>query len=276
MSPVARTAVAASFLGVGIVASEQVRALAAWTRVGAASVALDMAGYEIALLGLVLAVAWVMPGRLSDTLGLGRGRLPAHAVAALTLGALGLSHAVDGVMTLTRSLEGSVVVSVSRAMEAARGGALVVVLLGSVLAPALCEELLCRGLVQRSVARAVGPFAAVCASATLFGVIHMEWVHGLIAATIGLYFGLAAQWADSTRPAIVAHGANNLAALLGSQGLLVIRAPLAASIALGLALAVGGLLWAARAARRPAAGSALPRGATPDASLQRPAEPTDT
>ena len=237
----ARLAVAVALLGAGIVASESVRPLRNGFRAPAAWIGIDMAALQLTLVGFVLAVAWLLPARLPDTLGLRRSRLPLAALAALVVGTLGLSHAIDGVMTLTRSHEGSVVVSVSRAFQAARGWGLVVALLGSVLAPAVCEELLCRGLVQRSVARAAGPLVAIAVSSVLFGVIHMEWTHGVIAALLGVYLGLAAYWADSTRPAIVAHGVNNLGALLGSQGLLRISAPPLESAAIGLALAAAGL-----------------------------------
>jgi membrane protease YdiL (CAAX protease family) len=157
---------------------------------------------------------------------------------------------------------------VSRAFQAARGGSLVVAFLGSVLAPAVIEELLCRGLVQRSVARAAGPLAALAISTTLFGVIHMEWKHGLVAAAIGLYLGLAAYWADSTRPAILAHGLNNLGALLASQGLLRLHTPLHLTIGVGFALAAAGLVWAGWA-------HAL-RVRRARAALQREPDPADT
>lgn len=263
-----RTVVAAAFLVVGMIASERIRALARLTRVDAARVGFDMGGMEVGLLGLTLAVAWLLPARLSDTLGLARGRLPMGAVAALAIGALGLSHAVDCALTLTRTAQGSVIVSIAQAMQTASTThwTLVVAFLGTVVAPAVCEELLCRGLVQRSVARTAGPFVAVCASAAFFGMLHMEWTHGLMAATIGLYLGFAAQRADSVRPAILAHGLNNLAALLSSQGALPIRAPLVMSAGIGLGLAVAGIVWASLV---------RPRGAS-STLLQREADPAET
>lgn len=269
MSHARRLAVAAAILGVGMLASQQIRRLVMRTDVDASRIAFDMGATEVGLLGLTLAVAWLIPARLSDTLGLARGRLPAGAVVALVVGTLGLSHAVDCALALTRTAQGSVMVSISRAMQTASvsHGTLVVSFLGTVLAPAVCEELLCRGLVQRSVARAAGPIVAVCASAAFFGMLHMEWTHGLMAATVGLYLGFAAQRADSVRPAILAHGCNNLAAMLASLGLLSIRGPLVATALAGLGLALGGILWASLA---------RPRGAAAIEALQQTPDPADT
>ena len=135
------------------------------------------------------------------------------------------------------------------------------------IAPAIGEELLCRGVLQRTLARWIPPSAAIALAALAFGWLHMEWVHGFFAASIGCYLGLAAYWSDSTRPAIAAHATNNFAALLGSSGLMTLGLPVEQALALGLALAGLGLVWAWRS---------RPRGvATPHPGLQPGADSAD-
>jgi hypothetical protein len=130
------------------------------------------------------------------------------------------------------------------------GWSFLIAFVGSALAPALGEELLCRGVLQRTLTRWVGGFIAILVSSLFFGWLHMELVHGVVATCIGLYLGLATHWSDSLRPAIAGHALNNSFALLASKGLLVIRIPIVLSIAAGLAIAAAALLWAYRLQRR--------------------------
>ena len=206
-----------------------------------------MLGIELGLVAIAVSIAFALPGRIVDRLGLGPSVVPTTTVIALAIGTVGLSQAVNGMLELTRAHEGSVMVGMSRGLQRAEGWSLVVAFFGSVVGPAVGEELLCRGLIQRSLARYARPAIAIGLAALFFGWLHMELVHGVVATSIGLYLGLAAYWSDSTRPAIAGHGLNNLAALLGSAGILQIRMPLYPSIALGLGMAIGALLWARRA-----------------------------
>jgi len=267
-----RVATAAVILGVGLGLGQWVRGLSAWVRTAPARLGFEMMGIEIGLAALALAIAWALPGRVGDRLGLRPSTLPTGVIVALTVGTLGLSHAVDGVLKLTRSLEGSVIVGISRGLDDAAGWPFVVAFFGTAIAPAIGEELLCRGLVQRSLARWIGPAAAIVAASLFFGWLHMELVHGAVATCIGVYLGLAAWLGDSTRPAMAGHAANNLAALLGSAGVLTTRLPLAPAIALGSALAIGALVWAWRARARP---PGEPRDGDPPGALQPRPESAD-
>jgi membrane protease YdiL (CAAX protease family) len=261
-----RVVTAAVFVGVGLWLSQWVRGLAAYGRDNSWRLGFEMMGIEIGLAAVAIAIAWALPGRVSDRLGLQPSILPTGAVVALAIGTLGLSQAVNGLLELRGALEGSVVVGISRGLQHAQGWSLVVAFFGTAVAPAIGEELLCRGLLQRNLARRVGPFIAIVTASLFFGWLHRELVHGAIAASIGLYLGLAAHWGDSTRPAIAGHGLNNFAALLGSAGILQLRAPIVLSIGLGLGLAVGALLWARRAHRRVSA----PPGADSSAADEHP------
>ncbi|HWO06183.1 MAG TPA: CPBP family intramembrane glutamic endopeptidase, partial [Methylomirabilota bacterium] len=56
-------------------------------------------------------------------------------------------------------------------------------------------------------------------SAVAFGIIHGEWVHGLLAAGIGVYLGLVIERSGSVVPAISCHAVNNIASVLLSAWL---------------------------------------------------------
>jgi membrane protease YdiL (CAAX protease family) len=250
MSAPARIAIAAAIMIVGVWLSGRVRHLVAFVDTNPARLGFEMMGIEVGLAAVAIAIAFALPGPTARRLGLGPSRLPTSAVIALALGTLGLSHALDAALSFTRVLEGSVVVGISRGLEAARGRDFAIALLGTVIAPAIGEELLCRGLLQRGLALWIRPVAAIAISSLLFGWLHMEFVHGALAACIGLYLGFAAYWADSTRPAIAGHAANNFVALLGSSGVAAVMLPPVPGLIMGLAIAAFGIVWTRRAARR--------------------------
>jgi membrane protease YdiL (CAAX protease family) len=239
--------------------SEQVRHLNAFVHTNPARLGFEMMGIGIGLAILALGLAVSLPGPVARRLGLGPSRLPASAGLALVIGTLGLSLAVDTAFSLTRAIEGSVATGISRGVHAARGLDFWIALIGTAIAPAVGEELLCRGLVQRSLVYLLRPVVGVAGASLFFGWLHGELVHGTIATSVGLYIGIAAYWSDSTRPAITAHAANNVVALLGSAGLVSLTLPAFHAIGLGLGLAVLGLVWAWQS---------RPRGEAPGRSLQ--------
>jgi membrane protease YdiL (CAAX protease family) len=253
----ARIVIAVAIAAAGVWLSDFVRGLVAIAHTNPARLGFEMMGIEIGLACAAVAIACMLPGRVTDRLGLRAGRLPLGAVIALALGTLGLSSAIDAALSFAapRAIETSVATGIARGLAPVRAHDFAIAFAGTVIAPAVGEELLCRGVLQRTLARWIPPSAAIALAALAFGWLHMEWVHGFVAASIGCYLGLAAYWSDSTRPAIVAHATNNLAALLGSSGLLIFRLPREQALALGLAVAGLGLVWAWRSRPRGVAAS---------------------
>jgi membrane protease YdiL (CAAX protease family) len=268
MSASVRIALSAGILLLAWWVSGHVRHLAAFAHSDPARLGFEMMGIGVGLAIFAIGCAVALPGRVARRLGLGPSRLRASAGIALVIGTLGLSLAVDTVMVMmfTRAVEGSVATGISRGVHAARGHDFAIALLGTAIAPAVGEELLCRGLLQRALARALGPVAAIAAAAIFFGCLHRELVHGTMAAILGGYMGIAAYWSDSTRPAIAAHAANNVVAMLGSAGIASLALPAIPGICVGLALAALGLLWAWRA---------RPQGEATGALLQPGGHPAD-
>jgi len=273
MSARTRLAIAAAILVLGWWLSRTVRHWVAYVDTNPARLGFEMLGIEIGLAALAIAIACALPGAIPRQLGLARSRLPFGAVIALTIGTLGLSHAVEAMIALwsAPALEHSVATGIARGLDAARGRDFAIAFVGTVLGPAIGEELFCRGLLQRGLARWTGPAAAIAIAAVVFGWLHQELVHGTIAALIGLYLGVAAYWSDSTRPAIAGHAANNFMALLGSAGFIGAMLPPVPALIAGTAVAVLGLVWAHRAWRL------RPRGDVPpaDPALQPGGSPAD-
>jgi len=89
-------------------------------------------------------------------------------------------------------------------------------LLAIAAAPAVCEELLFRGLVLPAFLRPLGAWGAACVSALLFGLIHLDFAGGGLslyrvpfAAVVGLGLAALRLRAGTLGPAILAHAALN-------------------------------------------------------------------
>lgn len=94
---------------------------------------------------------------------------------------------------------------------------LVVALLAVALLPAICEEVLFRGAVQRALSTRLFPVAAVVVTAVLFAGYHMSLVQLLPVFVLGLALGALAHRSDSVVPAMTAHFLNNTMVILVSR-----------------------------------------------------------
>lgn len=93
-----------------------------------------------------------------------------------------------------------------------------IVVLVVALAPAICEEVLFRGVLVRGLStRFFVPFA-ILAGALLFSVYHLRVVQLVPTFTLGLVLGFLALRADSALPGMIAHFMNNAIALLVVRG----------------------------------------------------------
>jgi membrane protease YdiL (CAAX protease family) len=133
--------------------------------------------------------------------------------------------------------------------------------------PAVCEEILFRGVVLPSLVRPLGALGAVLASAFLFGVIHLDFAADGAAFTripfailVGVGLGLLRVRTDSLLPPMVAHAVLNTItfATVVVTGADIDETP---DPVLGAALLVGGSVLAAialRHARPPLTGPEAP------------------
>lgn len=173
-----------------------------------------LVGVPASSLGLIV-VAWLAAGRpRRERLRLLPTRVPARGILAMIVGILALSQALESLALLVGVGPGANLDWIARTLATATPLtlALAVLVIGG-LAP-VGEELFFRGFMLtrlRQVWRA-GP--AIVVTALAFGLIHGEWVHGLLATGIGLYLGLVTVRSGSVIAAVICHVANNTASVL--------------------------------------------------------------
>jgi membrane protease YdiL (CAAX protease family) len=91
-------------------------------------------------------------------------------------------------------------------------GVLVIIVVAFV--PALCEEVMFRGFIQKSFELKIKPFWAALITAVFFGLYHFN-PYGLIPLIgLGLYFGFAAYMSNSIVVPIILHFFNNFTAVI--------------------------------------------------------------
>ncbi len=140
-------------------------------------------------------------------------------------------------------------------------------------APALCEEVLFRGVLLRTLLPRIAlpagwqqraALLSLLGSSLLFGIFHLSWAKLLPTSVLGLGFGAAVLWKGSLWPAIAMHFANNtIVILLVRAGLEEPPAP-----------SGNGFLWLLGAALCGATGLLLLRRVSRTSSTpERPREP---
>jgi membrane protease YdiL (CAAX protease family) len=91
--------------------------------------------------------------------------------------------------------------------------ALIAMLVAAVI-PAICEESLFRGLLQRSLEQKMHPLLAITITGALFGSIHLNIIDIIPLIAIGIYLGCLAYYSGSIILPIFAHFLNNGFAIL--------------------------------------------------------------
>lgn len=81
------------------------------------------------------------------------------------------------------------------------------------LTPAICEELLFRGYVQREAERGFGTVGGILFSGVIFGAYHLRFSQILPLAALGLFLAYLVWRTGSLWPAVVVHFANNAIAV---------------------------------------------------------------
>lgn len=166
----------------------------------------------------IAAVLVLHPGRALAALGLRRAR-PRPVLAALAIGATAWYINVR-IVSLLPVPEREVDVLESLVGRASLLHALVTF----ALIPALCEELLFRGVLARSLGRRLPLAAAVAISAVVFSAYHLSVVQALPTLLLGAALAALAIRADSVLPAMLAHATNNAIAISISRGELAVVA----------------------------------------------------
>ena len=82
------------------------------------------------------------------------------------------------------------------------------------LTPAICEEVLFRGLIQRTLESASTGFRAAVIGGIIFGLYHLNPFSFVALAVLGMYFGFLVYRSNNLSVAIAAHFFNNFVACL--------------------------------------------------------------
>jgi membrane protease YdiL (CAAX protease family) len=210
---------------------------------GVGAFALASLGVELCLALLALAGGLLSSRSLRARLGLYPSHLTNPSLLLLVVGTLGVSHGLDGLLELSGLREHSALAEFDTILTGARGWPLWLSLLGVGLAPGIAEELLCRGLVQKGIEPSLGRGPAVVGGALVFGILHVDPIHGAFAALLGLYLGALVVLSGSVRIAILCHAVNNLVAVAAAAHFPAAQVPGPGSTLLGFAVAAG-CLWA--------------------------------
>jgi membrane protease YdiL (CAAX protease family) len=172
-----------------------------------------MLSVEAFFAGLALLLALRLGGSLRERLGLVRARVGPSVLVLGAIGTLALSGALRFAVDALALHAGGSLERLSDTAARAAPTSPLLVLAAFALAPPLGEELLCRGVLQRSLARAMGAWS-IPAAALAFAVLHLDVVHSPAAFLLGAYLGALAWLAGSTWLAIACHFANNAVASL--------------------------------------------------------------
>jgi sodium transport system permease protein len=175
------------------------------------SAALPAAQAALAVVAIVI-VAAQHPARPLAALGL-RGARPRFFAAAVAIGATAWYINIQLVSLLPLPEQQARVLA-----ELVDRPPLGYALAMFALLPAVCEEILFRGVLARSLGRRLPIAVGAAISAAVFAAYHLSVVQALPTFTLGFVLGLIAIRADSVVPAIVAHAINNAVAIAMSRG----------------------------------------------------------
>ena len=180
-------------------------------RDGLTALLVSVPASSLALIG----IAWLAAGNpRRERLRLLPSGVSGAAVAAMIVGILSLSQALESLAILVGVGSGVTLDWIARTLAAASpvGLLLAIVVIGA-LAP-VGEELFFRGFMLTRLRRVWSAGPAILMTAIAFGVIHGEVVHGVLATGIGIYLGLVTERSASVIPAVICHVANNAASVV--------------------------------------------------------------
>jgi sodium transport system permease protein len=171
----------------------------------------------------VPAVAFALSGPYDAGLTLGLARPGGRTLAAALLVALGgipIGWALGWVQLRFMELPRDLVSQLEKLTTATSTGRMLWLLLIVAVLPGICEELVFRGVLMRSLARRVPAWRAIVLSAAVFGAFHLSFetaLRFLPTAWLGLLMGYVAWHSRSTVASMAMHAlSNGLAVVLVS------------------------------------------------------------
>lgn len=181
-----------------------------------------------ALTAVIVLGTSLIPGEVDPARALGLERAPSRELVVALVAGLALqlpmvqltSWLVHALPFLARPSEvDAAIEAVTRMSSPLRA---LTVPLAFIVIPALTEELLFRGLVQRSLRDRFGPRVAIGITALLFGAFHLDAQALFFASTMGVLLGVLAERSGSTLPGIALHAGFNALPVLLPRDIVVI------------------------------------------------------
>jgi membrane protease YdiL (CAAX protease family) len=176
------------------------------------------------------------------------GRETGGPLAAMIVGTLALGQILDSATILAGLANRGAMAVIRRAIEGAAGSELfaAVVVIGVLAGSA--EEVFFRGYMQTRLRERWSPAGAVLATSVAFGLLHLEWLHAVLALGLGLWLGFITEQSGSALPAVAAHVINNIifTVLTATVGTLQDRALNIALLTGAAVILVGCALWIRR------------------------------
>ncbi len=211
-----------------------------------------IAGATASSVGLVLTVVLfnrpLEPVLLRLTPGWETGRM----LLVMVMGTLALGQALDSLTMLAGLGRTGAMTAIRAALTGAAGPELFLAVVALGVLAGGAEEVFFRGYMQTRLGQRLRPGLAVLVTSLAFGLLHLEWIHALLAFALGLYLGYVTELAGSALPAIVCHVINNtlftvLTALVGPVEAAGPNVAMAAASGLVFALSMA---WLRRARHR--------------------------
>lgn len=165
-------------------------------------------------LPVAVAARWRLGPDAALALGLRRPRLR-HIIGAALVGASGWIVLVSLVLPVQEWLFPTppALEEALRTLVAPESS-LALKLFAVAITPAICEELLCRGALLRSLVRPLGRTGAVVVSALMFAVLHLSAYRFVPTFMLGVLLGTVALASRSLWPAMLVHALNNATVVL--------------------------------------------------------------
>jgi membrane protease YdiL (CAAX protease family) len=169
-----------------------------------------LAGASASSMALILTLLIVNRNLQLVRLRLMPGRETGRDLALMIVGMLALGQALDSLTVLVGLGRHGALWDARRTLAGAAGEDLFLAVL--VIGPlaGAAEEIFFRGFMQTRLRARWSPRWAVVATSACFAIMHIEWLHALLAFALGLYLGFITELAGSALPAVASHVVNNM------------------------------------------------------------------
>ena len=138
------------------------------------------------------------------------GRETGTQLVTMIVGTLALGQILDSATVLSGLANRGALAVIRRALEGAAGPELFAAVLVIGVLAGSAEEVFFRGYMQGRLRERWSPATAAIVTGVAFGLLHLEWLHALLALLLGLWLGFVTEQAGSALPAVAAHVINNV------------------------------------------------------------------